>query len=57
MLVLRLLLALLAVFYLAALRWFLRYGTVAFLTVLLLVGKLGLRLRAKHKRIWRRLLQ
>lgn len=54
MLLIRLLLVLCGVFYLMALKWFLRWGTLATLTVLLLAGRFWLYIRAKCKRLWRR---
>lgn len=55
MLPIRLLLILCGILYLMALRWFLRWGSLALLSVLLLVGKVWLNLRASYKNLWRRL--
>ena len=55
MLPIRLLLILCALLYIMALRWFLRWGTLAFLSVLVLVGKLWLYLRAYYKELRKRL--
>lgn len=55
MLPIRLLLILCGILYLMALRWFLRWGTLASMSLLLIAGKFWLYLRASFKNLWRRL--